>query len=251
MFRLAILLLLFALPLSAEEVVAGLSQDRVSITANFDGGEILIFGAVKREEPILNEHPLEVIIAVAGPSEPVTVRRKARRYGIWVNTDSVLVDAAPSFYAVATTGPLADVLEDVEDLRYRISIPRAIQTVGAAFSTANPGEFSTAIMRIRTGNGLYQTLVGQVDLREDTLFSTSIALPSNLVEGDYATRIYLTRNGQVLDAFETTIDVSKVGLERWLYNLAHDRPLIYGLLSLFIAITAGWGASAVFRLARF
>ncbi|MEM7491144.1 MAG: TIGR02186 family protein, partial [Pseudomonadota bacterium] len=38
--------------------------------------------------------------------------------------------------------------------------------------------------------------------------------------------------------------------ERFIYNLAHDRPLIYGLLSLAIAIAAGWGASAVFRLVR-
>ena len=33
----------------------------------------------------------------------------------------------------------------------------------------------------------------------------------------------------------------------FLYSLAHDQPVIYGLLSLFIAIAAGWGASAVFR----
>ena len=32
-----------------EEVVAGLSQNRIPITANFDGSEILIFGAVKRD----------------------------------------------------------------------------------------------------------------------------------------------------------------------------------------------------------
>ena len=53
-----------------------------------------------------------------------------------------------------------------------------------------------------------------------------------------------------MDNFETKIEVSKVGLERFLYNLAHDRPLIYGLLSLAIAIAAGWMASAVFRYMR-
>ncbi len=34
-----------------ETIVAGLSQNRVSITAHFDGSEILIYGAVKREAP--------------------------------------------------------------------------------------------------------------------------------------------------------------------------------------------------------
>ena len=34
-----------------ETIVSGLSQNRVSITADFDGSEILIYGAVKRETP--------------------------------------------------------------------------------------------------------------------------------------------------------------------------------------------------------
>jgi hypothetical protein len=55
---------------------------------------------------------------------------------------------------------------------------------------------------------------------------------------------------QVVDVYETTIAVRKVGLERWIYNLAHQKPLIYGILSLTIAILAGWLASAVFRLLR-
>jgi hypothetical protein len=35
-----------------------------------------------------------------------------------------------------------------------------------------------------------------------------------------------------------------------IYTLAHERPLVYGLLSLFIAIAAGWMASALFRAIR-
>ena len=75
-------------------------------------------------------------------------------------------------------------------------------------------------------------------------------MPANLTEGDYATRIFLTRGGKVVSQYETSIDVRKVGLERWLFNLSRQQPLIYGLLSLTIAIAAGWGASAAFRLMR-
>jgi uncharacterized protein (TIGR02186 family) len=231
----------------AEQVVAGLSRNRVAITANFDGSEILIFGAVKRDAPAPGTGPMEVIITVAGPSEPVTVRRKEKRYGIWVNTKFVEVDLAPSFYAVATTNPFDDVLKSTEDLRYKISIPRAIRSVGAPMDISDSASFSEALIRIRTDRGLYQMNPGTIRMDEETLFNTSVSLPSNLIEGGYTARIFLTRNGQVVDVFETAIDVSKVGLERFLYNLAHEQPLVYGLLSLFIAIVAGWGASAAFR----
>lgn len=245
----ALLLCLLALPGRAEEVVLGLSKDKVAITATFQGSEILVFGAVKREVPIPQE-PLDVVVAVAGPKEPVVVRRKERRFGIWINTDAVEVDEAPSFYAISTTGPLNEVLSSVEDLRHRVSIPRAIRSVGAPQGVTDAQSFTDAVIRIRKDNGAYTLQEGGVVLDEQTLFRTSIALPSNLTEGSYPTRIFLTRGGRVVSVFETTIDVRKVGLERWLYNMSREQPLLYGLMSLAIAIAAGWGASAAFRILR-
>jgi len=242
-------LLLLALPLHAEEVVLGLSRDEVSITTNFDGSEILIFGAVKRETAI-SDDPLQVIVTVAGPSAPVMVRRKDRRFGIWVNTDAVEVDAAPSFYAVATSAPWKQVLTDTEDLRHKVSIPRAIRSVGAPDTVLDSEAFTDAVIRIRESEQSYQLNLGAVKLSEQTLFSTSLTMPANLTEGAYPTRIFLTRGGEVVSVHETEIDVRKVGLERWLFNLSRQQPLIYGLMSIAIAIGSGWGASAAFRAIR-
>ena len=72
----------------------------------------------------------------------------------------------------------------------------------------------------------------------------------SMTEGDYTARFFLTRNGRVIDSHETVIDVRKVGLERFLFNLSRERPLVYGIMSLTIAIIAGWGASAFFRYIR-
>lgn len=246
----SLVLSLIALPALCEEVVLGMSQNRVAITANFDGSEILLFGAVKREEPITLDPQLEVIIAVSGPQLPVTVRRKDKRFGIWVNVDSVEVDEAPSFYAVASSKPLADILSSVEDQRHHITIPQSIRLVGEAREGIDPAVFAEAMMRIRTNAGLYKVQEGTVEFSKQTLFNTRIALPANLTEGDYSTRVFLTRGGKVVSHFETQIDVRKVGLERWLFNLSRQQPLMYGLLSLAIAIAAGWGASAAFRLLR-
>lgn len=250
MRRLLALLLILAAPLAAEEVVLGLSHDQVSISTDFDGTEILIFGAIKREEPIPEGAPLEVIIALAGPQQPLTVRRKERVAGIWVNTEAVEVDHAPSFYAVATSGPWNEVISDVEDLRHKISIPRAIRSVGAPMTVQHPQDFAAAVVRIREREGKYQLLESTVEMRESTLFDTSISMPANLVEGNYPMRIFLTRGRQVVSSFDTEIAVQKVGLERWLYELARNQPLVYGLMSLAIAIAAGWGASTAFRLLR-
>lgn len=251
MWRWLTLMMILALPAqAAEEVVLGLSQDEVAITATYNGSEILIFGAIKRDGPVPEGPPLEVIVAVSGPDEPVTVRRKEKRYGIWMNIDSVLVDSAPSFYAVATSGPFTEVLKDVEDLRYKVSIARAIRSVGAAMSIRHAQRFADAVVRIRENNNLYKTLENAVAVDQQTLFRTSIAMPSNLTEGVYSTRIFLTRGGEVISVYATTIDVKKVGLERWLFNLSRENAFWYGIMSLAIAIAAGWSASMVFQVLR-
>jgi uncharacterized protein (TIGR02186 family) len=244
----ALALLAGALSARAEEVVAGLSQDAISITTNFEGSEILIFGAVRREAPPPGLEPMHVIVTVEGPSRPVTVRRKERRFGIWVNTDAVEVDSAPTFYAVSTTAPLATVLTYTADLTYRVSIPSVIRAVGV--EVADQENFTEALMRIRLSDGTYQLNEGEVRFREQTLFDTAVRLPANLVEGDYTARIFLTRGREVVDVLEQSLPVRKVGLERLIYTLAHAQPLVYGILSLTIAIIAGWLASAVFRYMR-
>lgn len=246
MLRFLSLLMILAMPAKAEEIVLGLSQDEVAITANFDGSDILIFGAIKRDSPAPTEGALGVIVTVAGPDLPVTVRRKDKRLGIWVNSEAVDIDLAPSFYAVATNQPLDAILSENEDINTRISIARAVRSVGQ--SETGSENFEDALIRIRESQSLYQTLPEAVFVDDDTLFRTEIALPANLTEGDYTAEIYLTRGGDIVDLYSTTIPVKKVGLERWLYNLAHENAFLYGLMSLAIAIAAGWGASAVFSV---
>mgnify|MGYP001792852863 CR=1 FL=1 len=250
LFSCLIGLVLLSAVANAEEVVLGLSKDKISITTSFDGSDILIFGAVKREEAIPDGPPIEVIVTVAGPSTPLTVRRKAKRLGIWVNTDAVEVDHAPSFYAVQTSGPLRNVLKDVEDLRHKISVPRAIRSVGAPSNISDSESFTEALIRIRSRSDLYQLREGAVTVSEQTLFRTAVRLPAALTEGNYVTRIFLTRDGQVISNYDTTIEVQKVGLERWLFELSRNQPLMYGIMSIAIAIAAGWAASAVFRVFR-
>lgn len=241
--------MMLAGPVAAEDIVAGLSQNRVSITADFDGSEILIYGAVKRAAPAPIGQ-MHVIITVEGPSMPIMVRKKERTFGLWINRDAVQIDSAPSFYAVSTTGHLRDILTETEDLRHQITIPRAIRSVGISEQAQDAAGFVEALIRVRAAEDRYRLNERSVQFTESTLFRADVVLPANLTEGLYRVRIFLTRDGQVVDRIERQINVRKEGLERFLFNLSREQPLIYGLLSLLIAVGAGYGASAAFRLIK-
>jgi uncharacterized protein (TIGR02186 family) len=249
MIRLVLALILLALPLRAEEIVSGVSQSDVSITANFDGTAILVYGAAIRATAPPDWPLMEVIITVEGPAAPLVIRKKEQVAGIWVNRGAVQIASAPSFYAVASTKALADILSPEEDARLHISIPQTIKTKGVP--AADEADYIAALQRIRQVSGSYVLAPNAVLLLRQALFRTDILLPANLVEGPYRVRIFLTRGGKVVDMQESQIEVEKAGIERTLYKLALEQPLIYGILSLLMAMVAGWGAQELFKRVRF
>ncbi|MBC7479604.1 MAG: TIGR02186 family protein [Pseudorhodobacter sp.] len=250
MIRWLILCLLLAAPVRAEQIVSGLSESRVSINASFDGTAILIYGAAMRDAPPPSWPLLQVIVTVEGPVVPIVVRHKARVAGIWINQGAMAIEGAPSFYSVMSTGPLADILSPEEDRLHRVSIPMEIGTVRMKAGAGATSDYLAAFARIKEASGTYLLAPDSVLLLQQSLFRTEVTLPANLVEGEYRVRIFLTRGGKVVDLQESQIEVSKAGVERLLFRMAQDQPLLYGLVALLIAAVAGWGASELFRRMR-
>lgn len=233
-----------------EKIVAGLSNDKIGITAAFNGSEVLLYGAVKRDTPEPGGPPLAIVVTLEGPPQSLTIRKKSREWGIWVNSSKVRVAAVPSYYSVASSGPLAQILSPETDTTQRISVPKAVRAFGGPLEVSDARPYTEAMVRLREEDGSYSTRESAVHLVEDTLFRADFTLPANLVEGDYRTRIFLLRGGALIDSFQTAISVRRVGLERWLFILSREHAPVYAVLSLGLAVFAGWAAAAAFRIVR-
>jgi uncharacterized protein (TIGR02186 family) len=240
------------LPAAAQEtVVTGISTDNIALTADFDGSEVFVFGAIRREGPIPEEAgALDIVITLSGPERPLWVRRKERRFGIWMNTEAVRIARAPSFYAVAATRPVREILTATERLRWGIGLDQAVRRVGGHPTITDTSPFADAVVRIKEGQGLYAQMDGEVRLVEETLFQTNFVLPANLVEGTYLAEFFLVRDRAVIHSGATTITVEKAGIERWIFNMSREQPLAYGALAVGVALLTGWLAAFAFRLVR-
>jgi uncharacterized protein (TIGR02186 family) len=235
--------------IGAETVVAGLSQETVGIHANFDGSAIMIYGAVKRTAP-LPDSKLGVIVTLEGPSAPLTIRKKSREMGIWINTQAVGVAAVPTYYAVASSAPIDTILSAAEDTQERITARYAMRAFAGPLEVEDARPFTEALLRIREAEGLFSLAENTVELQQDTLFRVDFDLPASLTEGDYKARIFLLRDGEVIDRSRAAIYVRKVGLERWLFVASREQPWLYGLMALALAAFSGWLASQIFRFIR-
>lgn len=231
-----------------ERVVAALNQTRISISSDFSGSELFVYGAVAGAAEA--DPDLGVVIVVSGPERAIELRRKDRVSGVWVNGGRARVSSAPSYYATASTGPYFETISHTENLRHRVSVDRHTEFSDQRMDQETRDAYLEALSRLRVGQGRYVFDEGGVELIDGALFHATFALPADIVEGSYRARVFLTREREVIDMFEDEVSVRKVGVERIVADLAAERPLAYGIAATILALFAGWAASEIFRLMR-
>lgn len=231
-----------------ESIVTGTSKADIPITATFSGDEFLIFGAIERNRLLdESEAPPDIILLVKGPERPMLVRKKERAAGIWVNRHFAEFSAVPSFYAVASSAPVEDIVREHDIEIHDIGFEQALLMPGTTTDAEFADNYRKAAIDLHRDAGLYTVLPGNVRLIDKSLFAASIHLPSNIIEGDYGISVLLARDDEIVQAENFIIAVRKTGIGRWIYRLAQEKPLTYGLLSILFAIAAGWFASETFR----
>jgi uncharacterized protein (TIGR02186 family) len=226
-------------PAAAQPLVADLSNHLVAVTTGFAGADLLLFGAVEGEG--------DVVVVVRGPDERATVRRKQRVLGVWVNTEELTIGEAPSFYAMATSKPLDQLAAERTLARHQIGIEHVRFQLPPGVSRREAAEFQAALIRNKRRQGLYDLGLGKVDFLGGRLFRADVVLPSNVPTGTYFVTVFLLRQGEVVSAQTTPLEVSKIGLGARIYDIAHRHAAAYGLLAVAIAVAGGWIAGTVFR----
>lgn len=233
---------------SAEDLVSGLSQDNIQITSNYHGTDMVVFGAIELGESYhATAADRDVVVVVRGPGANIAVRRKARIAGIWLNRDSIELYGMPGYYYVASNRPLGSIAPAKTLLRYRLGVLN-VKPQRESTRLLRKGEpFRLAAIRIREHRRLYAEAPGGVEFLSAELFRVHVPIPASAPRGEYNVDVYLVRDGTVVSAQTTPLFVDQVGLERQLFNFAHDRPLGYGLATALMAILIGWGSAFMVR----
>jgi len=241
-------------PGARESVQADVSARNVSVTSSFNGTEIVIFGAVDNsQQPSAESNYYDVLIVVEGVPARLVVRRKNNVAGLWLNTSSATFDLVPSYYAIASTRPIDEIASEEFRAAHGVGFQHLRFTPAfgqqQALSTEDLAEFRKAIVRLKEKQGLYVQNQYSVAFIGRSLFRATIELPANVTVGPFETRVYLFRDEQLLSQYSARLNLEREGLERHLHAFAFGFPMLYGLMTVAIAIAAGLIASTMFRKA--
>jgi uncharacterized protein (TIGR02186 family) len=241
---------LAAAPASAERLIASVSNHRVTVTPNYSGEELVLFGSVEKDaDTPSNRQSYDLVVTIIGPRADMVTRRKERRFGIWINADYRQFLQVPSYLAVFANRPLDDIAAAEVQRRQQLGLNNMIltQRVGPDYADVVPNDpFRSAFIRLRSERGLYREDTSAVTFLTPTLFRTGIPLPAAVPIGTYEVEIKLFSNGAFVAKTESAFEIVKVGFEQFVATNARQNGFVYGLITTVMALMSGWMASIVF-----
>lgn len=247
--RLALAFLAAPLLLGANEpvLVPDVSQRKVEIIYSFTGAELLAFGAILYPGGRIPEKPADIAVVLRGPTQSILVREKQKIVGMWINADSARFRSAPAFYAVASSRPLADMIDQRTASIFELGL-RNLQLSPAQIGS--PGErerFETGLIDLRRRTGLFVEKTSSVEITDGVLYRARIPIPARVPVGRYTADTFLIQNGRIIAGASREVEIRKSGFERYVATVAEENPFAYGFAAVALSVLLGWAAGAIFR----
>jgi uncharacterized protein (TIGR02186 family) len=233
--------------LPPEAIQIGLSTDTIGIGADFSGADITIFGAMTGADPLVQRQGrYDIIVVLEGPETPLTLHRKSRVLGMWMNTDSQRFDQVPLSYIASSTRKIQDITDKKTFKQLSLGI-EALAFESNRYQAMRDTEFSDALKQINRKSGRYSDESGTVEFISPNLFRASLKLPANVPVGKHKARAFLFRNGAFIKENSTGLQIEKIGFEQRLVIFSQQYSALYGLGAITIAMLIGWLGRAIFR----
>ena len=228
-------------------LVPDVSARSVEIRYSFTGAQLLLFGAILYPGGRVPSDPADIVVVLKGPVQPIVVREKQKIAGIWMNAESSRFRSAPAYYAVASSRPIAELVDERTAAIYEMGLQNLQLSPGSGALPDKARRFESGLLDLRRRGGLYAENPKGVEISEGVLYRARIAIPSQVPVGTYTAETFLIDDKRVLAAATREVHIGKTGFERYVALVARRHSLLYGLAAVLMSLGLGWAAAWAFR----
>lgn len=229
-------------------LVPEVSQHDIVLRQGFTGTELLLYGAVLDPRGRRAGAEYDIVLVLKGPTEPISLREKEQIAGIWLNASSTAYRSVPSFYALASSRPVTDIVEERTAAIYELGLAWLQLSPTGTIDPEEQRRFSDGLVDLRQRQGLYAQYDGAVTISEGVLYSARLPIPSNVRTGRYIAETFAIDDGRVIATATAEVSIRKEGFERGVANAAEDSAFLYGLFAISLSLLMGWAAGRLFAI---
>jgi len=243
------LLALLSLTGAADPIlVPEVSQHEVQVRQGFNGTELLLFGAILTPEGARAGQDYDIVVVLKGPTRSILLREKQRIAGIWVNAASAEFRSAPTFFAVASSKPIDQIVDEKTGAIFELGLPWLQLSPIGAYEPREQARMSKGLVELMLRQQLYQQNPRGVAVSEQVLYQARIALPSTVQTGTYTAETFAIAKGRVVASAISRIEVKKQGFELMIAQFARHHGLLYGLAAVALSVMMGYAAGRLTSL---
>jgi uncharacterized protein (TIGR02186 family) len=227
-------------------LTAKANHDHITIDFFYHGNSVSVRG--------VSDPGVDLIIKMTAPEEHQVLKQKGKVAGmLWMNVGTLKFEHVPNFFAVYSTKKLEDLLSAEEMERYTIGYTALEKHVDVT-PVANEEEkakWFNEFVKFKENSKVYAISSGKIETKMNQNGQQEYYIltdwPYQAQPGDYRVTVYAVKDGKVIEQAESNVNVEQVGMVKTLSTMAKNNAAFYGILSIGIALGAGFGVGLVFR----
>jgi uncharacterized protein (TIGR02186 family) len=226
-----------------EPLVVAPAPSEIDITTDFTGTKLKEVGSIRG--------PADVIIKLVGPKQVAKLSRETRIGPFWVEGETASLEGAPSLLYLYSTAPIDSILPPEEQNKYGLVLEGVPVHVAPQLKAHAEEDWRMAFFRIKERQGYYIEDDSAIKVFGNRLFIADMRLPGDLQTGTYTVETLVVKSGKVVGRNVGQFRVRLSGIERWVWNAAHDNAWLFGSLFTLLAMLLGFALNAIpYRRAR-
>jgi Putative transmembrane protein (Alph_Pro_TM) len=187
----------------------------------------------------------KIIIVVQGGKAKEVFNKVGRVGPIWINTGKVAVSDVPSLLLVFSSEPISECLTRAAIDKYGLDRPAFKKQVSIESQSSDKDRIADDFFSYKVKRGSYQLAkagvrMGQPD-EDGRPYSLNFTMPKAAGPGEYKINVLECQGGDVVANTEVPIQIMEVGFPALISWLASKRPSTYGMISVVVAMLAGFG----------
>ena len=195
-----------------------------------------------------------VLLKVKGATQRLDLKKKGKVFGfLWMNVDEVVYEDVPGLYIIRSSCKLADlapanVLQQLE-IGYDALKAKIVKA-----PEGEAGKLFGDLIKLKEREGMFTIVEGGIRHaatpggREQ--IATEFLLPPKAPVGKYLVELYGFKDGSGTLLGSGRITLEQDHLIRFITSMVEHHSLLYGCLSVMIAIVAGLLTGVIFGLGK-
>ena len=246
-------IVLFIPEISSATLTVKANHDHIKINFLYHGSDVNVSG--------ISDEGLDLIIKITSPEMHQVMKKKGKVTGfLWMNVGTLNFEHVPNLYFLHTTGKLSELIEQEEMDKYIIGYPALFKhmeitsnekTKTVALTGEEKEQWFKEYVKFKESLSLYDISEKDISIKkiDNGLQSYHIKIqwPYRAPPGEYTVTVYGIKNKQVVETAETKVIVEQVGGVKTLSDMVKNYGAIYGIISIIVAIAAGFGVGMIFR----